>query len=347
MIRSILLSALLLGTAAILQGQNADLNDGPYLFIEEGALIEKRIVNGEVLTNRLEPEIYPTEFTPDQAAFKDIDTLAVLSDIHGQYDLAVELLTNNGVIDADGNWDFGTGHLVVVGDIFDRGDKVNEALWLIYQLEQQAKASGGGVHFTLGNHEFMVLLHDLRYVHKKYDATCELLDLEYPELYGTNTVMGRWLRSRNTVLRINDNLYVHGGLSKKFLDRTDLPIDSINSIMRASIDRSKEDMKSTDHYKTYFGGKGPIWYRGYFEDELKDKKVSAILERTNSEHIIVGHCSNETIVHLYDHKIYGVDSSIKKGEYGELLLIEGDTYRRMTLEGEKKSVPAYQFVEDD
>jgi len=33
--------------------------------------------------------------------------------------------------------------------------------------------------------------------------------------------------------------------------------------------------------------------------------------------------------------VYGVDSSIKLGEYGELLLIEGKNYYRGTKDGER------------
>ena len=51
----------------------------------------------------------------------------------------LELLTNNKIIDEQGDWAFGTGHFVITGDIFDRGDKVTEILWFIYELEQQAE----------------------------------------------------------------------------------------------------------------------------------------------------------------------------------------------------------------
>ena len=44
-------------------------------------------------------------------------------------------------------------------------DKVNEILWFVYDLEGQAKEKGGRVHYLLGNHEYMVLYNDLRYIH--------------------------------------------------------------------------------------------------------------------------------------------------------------------------------------
>ena len=95
-------------------------------------------------------------------------------------------------------------------------------------------------------------------------------------------------------------------------------------------------MKATDFYKTYYGKKSLIWYRGYFNDDLKEEEISEILELINSEHVVVGHCSNKKVVQLYHQKIFGVDSSIKKGKYGEILWIKNNHYSRRTLKGKKK-----------
>ena len=187
----------------------------------------------------------------------------------------------------------------------------------------------------------MVLHNDLRYIHKKYKATSRLLNIGYDELYGKNTVLGRWLRSKSTIIKINKDYFVHGGVSKDFIEKTGFSsktIHDINNTMRTSIERSKEEMKSTDFYKTYYSSKGLIWYRGYFRDKLKKTEINDILHALDSKHIIVGHCSNKEVVQLFNHKIYGVDSSIKKGKYGELLLIKNNKYQRKTLKGKKKKV---------
>ena len=78
-----------------------------------------------------------------------------------------------------------------------------------------------------------------------------------------------------------------------------------------------------------------IWYRGYFNDNLPDTDISKILKLLNSEHIVVGHCSNKEVVQLYNNKIFGVDSSIKKGKYGEILFIKNKRFFRGTLNGEE------------
>lgn len=310
------------------------LNDGPYIFIEGNQLIEKTIVKGEVVTKKLPKEAFETNFKREKSRFKKVKKIAVLSDIHGQHELAVEILTNHKIIDAQQNWIYGAGHLVIVGDIFDRGAQVNETLWLLYKLEKQAEEADGKVHVLLGNHEYLILQNDLRYIHKKYVAVSNLLQTNYTDLYGKNTVMGRWLRSKPTIIKINNNTFVHGGISKEFLE-VPYNMKQINRIMSESIDIAEEVLDSTGISYHYFGEIGPVWYRGYFYDNLPEGEISEILSKIFSKHIVVGHCSNETVVELYNGKVYGVDSSIKLGEYGELLLIEGKKYYRGTKDGER------------
>ena len=323
------------GSTSIENSEKKAVNDGPYVFIKEDHLVEKNIILGKVDSTILPLDAYTIEFPNSEESFKDVKKIAALSDIHGQFDLMIKILENNKIIDKKHKWSYGKGHLVIVGDVFDRGPKVTEALWFIYNLEQEAAKKGGKVHFLLGNHEYIVLHNDLRYIHSNYELTSKLLDTSYPALYGINTVLGRWLRSKATIIEINNVVFVHGGISKKFLSNG-FEISEVNTQMRIGIDRDKEEMKSTSFWKTYYGSDGPVWYRGYFNDDLSKKEINEILKEVDTEHIVVGHCSNKHVVSLYDDKIFGVDSSIKKGKSGEILFIKDDKYSRGTKKGKKK-----------
>jgi hypothetical protein len=340
MIKKLLFFSLLLSYSILLSQTNLSIadslvvNDGPYIIIEDNNLVDKRIVEGEVQIKNIAFDNYVTEFKPETSTYKGIDKIVALSDIHGQFDLAIEILKNNKVIDDQMNWSFGEGHFVIVGDIFDRGPKVTETLWFVYQLEKQAKKSGGKVHFLLGNHEYMVLQKDLRYLHKKYNISSRLLNTPYDELYGVNTVLGRWLRSKATLIKINDNIFVHGGVSPDFI-LDGFKLKKVNRIMRKAIDRDQEEMNKVPFYSKYYGGAGPIWYRGYFYDNLDETVIDSVLTKVRAKHFVVGHCSQEEVVQLYNNKIFGVDSSIKNGEYGEVLFIDLNSYSRGTMEGER------------
>ena len=316
------------------------ISDGPYIFIEKNKLVEKNIINNKVFSKVLESDSFDTAFIPEKSTFNNIKKIAVLSDIHGQYEILITLLKNNNIIDEKENWIFGEGHLVINGDIFDRGNKVNEVLWLVFELETQAIKKGGRVHYLLGNHEYMVLYNDLRYINEKYKLTSELLNIEYDELYGKNTIIGRWLRSKPTIIKINNQIFTHGGISENFLTYEKFNIDNINYKMRESIPllkkmrKNRKNSKDPSFYNVYFGSESLIWYRGYFTEDLTDIDISKILKIVKADHIIVGHTSNSKVLQFYNSKIIGVDSSIKNGKYGELLIIDNNQFFRGTLKGE-------------
>lgn len=337
MIHRIFLSAIAISFVLYGFSQNVtyNANDGPYIFIENKKLVEKSVLDGKVITKALASDAYDTTFTVEPSSYTGVEKIAALSDIHGQYDLMKEILQNNEIIDGDGNWSFGNGHLVIVGDVFDRGPMVTEILWLIYDLEMQAKEAGGRVHYLLGNHEYMVLHKDLRYLNPRYHMISGLFDVGYDELYGPNTILGRWLRSKHTLLRINEHVFVHGGISQDFITRGGVDIEAINETMRTSIDRSMKEMNSTDFLNIYYGSSGPIWYRGYFYDPITEQAIDSILTDIQTEHIVVGHCSNKEVVSLYNKKVFGVDSSIQLGTYGEILLVLDGKYYRGKKDGKR------------
>lgn len=100
----------------------------------------------------------------EQYRWSDVDRIVAVSDPHGAYDALVETLNNAGVIDDTQGWSGGTTHLVITGDLMDRGPDSRKIMDLVMRLESEAPEQGGMVHLTLGNHEVMNLVGDLRYV---------------------------------------------------------------------------------------------------------------------------------------------------------------------------------------
>ena len=310
------------------------LNDGPYIFIAKDSLIAKSIKNGVLDSISLAINIMPSQFNDESSTFKNVSKIAALSDIHGQYDVATTLLKNNKIIDDSENWCYGDGHFVIVGDIFDRGPHVTELLWLIFKLEKQAEQAGGKVHYLLGNHEYMVMLNDLRYINKKYRQTEQILRTPYNELYGKETVLGRWLRSKATIIKINDNLFVHGGISLEFI-KPGFNLEATNQKLRQSIADTERDKKWDSIYGDYYYSSSPIWYRGYFSKDFKKDQIKKLLRALKVKHIVVGHTSQTQVESLFNNRVFAVDTSIKNGVSGELLFIENDAFYRGTMDGQK------------
>ena len=67
--------------------------------------------------------------------FQDVDRVIAVSDIHGEYDGMVRTFNNAGVIDDELVWAAGDAHLVITGDLLDRGPDSRKVMDLIMRLE--------------------------------------------------------------------------------------------------------------------------------------------------------------------------------------------------------------------
>ncbi len=329
------------------------VNDGPYIFLKDSSLSIHWICNNKLTSESYEIAHFPlslnycdlnakiTNLNPvedNQLVFEGDYQVAAFSDVHGQFDLMIALLTNNHIIDSQGNWAFGKGHLVITGDIFDRGNKVTQALWFLYYLEQQAEAKGGKVHLLLGNHEVMVLNGDLRYLHPMYVETVNLLNTPYEELYAKNSVLGAWLRTKPVLVKVNNMLFAHGGFHPTLaVNKVDLT--TINTVFKQNLVK-KELTAPREGFGEYLHKKdGVIWYRGYFKDNgASTKEIDLLLTHFQVNTLVVGHTSQKEIETRHQGKVIAIDASMKEGKYGEILFIDKDKKWRGTLQGDKKAL---------
>jgi hypothetical protein len=264
--------------------------------------------------------------------------LFAISDLEGEFDTMVHLLQGNGVIDHALNWSYGSGHLVLIGDMVDRGRNVVPLLWLIYKLEGEAKLAGGDVHFVLGNHERYLLDGRTKSVASKYYGTFRTTEMSQRELWSEKSELGRWLRSKPVMLKIGSTLFVHAGISPKVL--------SMDPSLQ-SIDKEAENNFVTDDVvrRTIDGSvihdaNGILFYRGLAldrsADDLGEKAstahVNQVLEKFKVDRIAIGHTLATNISHDYDEKVIRVDVH-HSGEVSEGLVIKDNTLWRADDKG--------------
>lgn len=277
----------------------------------------------------------PAELAPDTVTAGAKQPLFVVADTHGEYAILAGMLLKQGVVDEALRWKFGRGRLVILGDVFDRGDRQLEILWLLYELEAQARKAGGAVYFVLGNHETMALRGDLRYLHAKYRNSAQLLGVEsYSNLFDAGSVLGQWLRSKPAVLKLNGYLCLHGGISLVIVDRK-LTLAQINTGVRAGLGGGAPD-------EFLFGESGPLWYRGYFPAESgQPAPTTADIDRIRRhfgiETILVGHTRVPTITPLYEGRVIAVQVYPRLDSFGnpifEALLIRDGVRLRAWPDG--------------
>ena len=257
------------------------------------------------------------------------DKMLVISDIEGDFEAMKRMLLMGGVINAQFNWVFGEGHVVMVGDFFDRGLNVTECLWLVYKLEMEAEAAGGKVHFILGNHEVMNLSGYTEYVRKKYLENASIMGLEYNNLFNGETELGRWLRTKNAVERIGPYVFCHGGISPE-LAASNLNLSDINQLSRTYLGVPFENIADADAQLVFHSRMGIFWYRGAVRRDLNQAQVDAILRYAGANHMVVGHTLVTDITLLYEKRIVAIDQfheeNVRTGKLTTLFIDKGEMF---------------------
>jgi hypothetical protein len=134
--------------------------------------------------------------------------------------------------------------------------------------------------------------------------------VEHRQAFGVKGKYGKWLRKKNTAIKINDLLFVHAGISPKY---SSWPIREINQRVRQELtDFSRlEDGIVVD-------SEGPLWYRALSQQSEVDltSQVDALLARYAVKHIVVGHSPTLTaVLPRFGGKVILIDVGLSR-EYG-------------------------------
>lgn len=301
----------------------------------------------------------PVTATFAQDTFTGVDRIVAVGDVHGDFGQFVTVLRQAGVIDAKHKWAGGRTHLVQTGDVPDRGPDSRKVMDLLMELAPQAERAGGRVHALIGNHEVMNIQGDLRYVApEEYAAfrTGESAALqarayavladsarradpaykaqwlaEHPPGWVEHRLAfepkgryGAWIRTHNAVLKINDYLFLHGGISPEYVAE---PLGRLNARVRTAIDAAPAE--GPDIVRDSLG---PLWYRGLArgDEALVDAHVAAALKSFGVNHIVIGHTVTAgTVLTRHGGRVIMIDvgmSAAYGGPPASLIVEQGKPY---------------------
>jgi metallophosphoesterase len=343
--------------------------DGPYIFYTDKGIVVKQVgekkgvvapsiqtftkdIKGKKFTAQLsEKESFSfkikKELKNETAVYNMPEKLIAISDIEGEFEAFKQFLIANGVMNAKYQWKYGKGHLVTVGDFFDRGLWVTQTLWLIYHLEQQAEKAGGKVHFILGNHDLMNMNNDFRYVRKKYFQNASLLQDEYLHFYKPNTELGRWLATKNIVEKIGDYVFVHAGISIEIAN-LGLTVQELNDKARDYYFDNLKARKCKDSLYSilYQFGISPMWYRGWGKQTIDITEAETILERWQVGKFVIGHTLHSEVTYLMNKRVIDLDVAHAKGVVQGLLIENGNEYK-VDNQGNKTTIIENASIPED
>jgi hypothetical protein len=295
--------------------------------------------------------------------------IVAIGDIHGDLDAFVGILQRAHLVDPSGRWSGGNTTFVQTGDFLDRGPKARGVMDLLMTLQRDATRQSGRVIVLMGNHEAMNIYGDLRYVtdsdyssfaHDNTDAKTAGRHkgayssrppgfVERCEAFDVDGRYGKWIRGLPAVARLNDSIFLHGGISpdlagwtiekineavsseiksfdayKQFMveKKIALPcntLDELTNAARAALEKAKG--KEAENLKGFlgYGGwlsiaeNGPLWFRGYAQwtDDEGAPQIQRLTDAFGAARFVVGHTPQAgQIISRFGGKVFLIDTGM-------------------------------------
>ncbi len=134
---------------------------------------------------------------------------------------------------------------------------------------------------------------------------------------------GKWLLDKNVVIKINDTVFVHGGISLKYSTQE---LQDINDQMRKELTAIWNGIGMMP--EIVYDSEGPLWFRNLvqWEEDTHMEDVNTILNNLGAEHIVMGHTVRQTVpvrdskpvLSRFNGKVWGIDTGISDF-YGGIL----------------------------
>jgi len=158
-----------------------------------------------------------------------------------------------------------------------------------------------------------------------------------------NETYGEWLLEKNAVIRINDTIFVHGGISEKY---STWDLGSINSLVRKELSFFKGRQKVFLQYSKPFEAKivydadSPLWFRDLaVKDEQSIKgEFERVLKNLGAGHMVIAHTFYRgngvspvvapRFMSRFDGRLWIIDTGIASyyGGVNSALLIEKENF---------------------
>lgn len=150
---------------------------------------------------------------PAVAVVSGATEIYAVGDLHGDLNVTARLLSAVGLISTTTpfHWTGGNKLLVVLGDVIDKGTAALAIIDLLSTIEPEARAAGGQVIVTLGNHEaeFLADPSDSKSLVFQTELMAKGLDPE--RVAAGETKYGAWLLNRPLAALIDGWFFSHAG----------------------------------------------------------------------------------------------------------------------------------------
>ena len=144
--------------------------------------------------------------------------------------------------------------------------------------------------------------------------------VEHREAFAPMGAYGAWIRRNNAIVKVNDTLFVHGGIAPQYAATSP---STINDGIRRDLAQPAESPAPMTE-----GVDSPLRYRGLAEEEDKapDSHVERVLASHGVRRIVIGHTVTRTaILPRYKARVINVDIGLSRfyGRPPACLVLEG------------------------
>jgi Calcineurin-like phosphoesterase len=270
----------------------------------------------------------------DRTALPAKERVVAIGDLHGDLGSTRRALKLAGAIDDHDAWIGGKLVVVQTGDEIDRGDDDRQILDLIEKLKAEAKSAGGELIALNGNHELMNASFDFRYVtdggfaafadvepaNDRARTMIERLSLKERGRAAAFAPGGPYatkLADRPVVVKIGDDVFVHGGIAKKHVD---YGIDRLN-------DETRDFLlgKRSTAPDAVVAEDGVTWLRWYSQapSSTECASLNEALAALGAKRMIMGHTvQRDGINPACDGKAWRIDVGLSSYYHGPIQVLE-------------------------
>lgn len=263
--------------------------------------------------------------------------VVAIGDIHADIDAARKAFRLAGAIDAEDQWIGGNLIVVQLGDLIGRSYDEREVLEFALTVRERADAAGGAVHFLIGNHEVFGAELELRWVAEKAYAGFEGLpnnQLESPRFtdlppyklarsaaLAPGGYYGSKIAEFRAVLRLDETIYVHGGVTpiwaKYGVDRIN---DELSRWFAGEIDQPApalgRDARNVDDN---------VMMSRHFSEEVGIEECAMLdesLRILGAKRMIVAHTVLDSISSYCNGRVWAIDVGMSRYYGGNVEVLE-------------------------
>lgn len=269
---------------------------------------------------------------PLQAIDYSSRRIVAIGDLHGDLGATKRAFKLAGAIDKKDNWVGKDLTIVQTGDQLDRGDDELAILKLLEKLTKQAPKFNSELYVLNGNHEYMNVQGDLRYITKAGFTSF----FNYPGIKITSPQLAKIpvharyraaaflpggpfalkFAKRKTILQLGDNVFVHGGVLPHHVD---YGIGKINQQYQAFLKGHLRQLP-----KILNNNSSPIWTRKYSDTRRSAdcKTLSLTLRKMKAKRMMVAHTVHQQINSACNQQVWRIDVGMSKAYGGSVQVLE-------------------------